>query len=87
MSDLELQDNASVISHSFKSRVILGQAETPKIIGFLLKNKVAKNEEQAGYILLGVIVLIFAAAIAVYIIAKPSPEIPYEQSPHMYYGA
>lgn len=87
MSDLEFQDNAQTLPHSFKSRVILGQAETPKIISFLLKNKVAKNEEQAGYILLGVIVLIFVAAIAVYVIAKPTPEIPYEQSPHMYYGA
>lgn len=87
MSDLELNQNISSPAHGFKSRVILGESQTPKIINLILKSKLAKNETQAGYVLLCIIVLIFVAAISVYIVAKPSPAIPYEESPHIQYGA
>jgi len=46
-----------------KSRRLLGAPETPTMVRFLLRIGVAKNEKQALYILLGVIVVALSATI------------------------
>lgn len=46
----------------FKSRKILGPAVTPPMVTWLVKRDIAKNEQQAAYILLAVAVIIFALA-------------------------
>ena len=46
-----------------KSRRLLGELETPSMIRFLLRTGVAKNEQQALYILICVIVVALSSTI------------------------
>lgn len=46
-----------------KSRRLFGEPETPSMIRFLLRIGIAKNEKQALYILIGVMVVALSSAI------------------------
>lgn len=58
---LEFQEN-----NSFKSRVILAQAERPKILNLILKTGIVKDEKSAVYVIFGIIVICILAAIYIY---------------------
>ena len=48
---------------TFKSRTILGEPASPKMVKALLRVGIVKNEQQAVYILLGVAVFCFILAV------------------------
>ena len=50
----------------YKSRSILGQAETPKMVKYLLNKKIVKNEKQAQNILITITILFLLASIYVF---------------------
>ena len=53
MSQVVFEDN----DFHIRSRRIFGDPETPSMIKFLLSHRLAKNEKQALYILIGVIII------------------------------
>jgi hypothetical protein len=86
MSDIEFSSNQQRATlQTYKSRVVLGQSETPKLVTWLIQKGIVKNESQAGYVLLGVVGLFFLVAIFIFISMRPSPAVPYEESPHIQY--
>lgn len=66
MADMQFDDNH--INMQFKSRVLLGQAETPGVVNLLLKKGIVKDENQAHKVLLGIILVSVIVAICVPII-------------------
>ncbi len=50
----------------YTSRRILGEGVKPSMIGFLIKLGIVKNEQQAGYLLMGIIVVCFAITFYLY---------------------
>ncbi len=65
MTDLQFEDENK--NYTYKSRAILGQAESPKMALALIKWGLAKNEKQAANILLGVsICFLVAMALIIY---------------------
>ncbi len=61
MSNIEFSTDSGA---QFKSRAILGMPETPKMVNFLLKKNIVKNQTQAHYILLGICIVCFLIAIS-----------------------
>jgi hypothetical protein len=53
MSQVVFEDN----DFHIRSRRIFGEPETPTMVKFLLNHGIAKNEKQALYILIGVIIV------------------------------
>lgn len=53
--------------HGFKSRVILGEYRTPRMVVWLMKNfpGVVRTERQGGYVLFVLAVVVFFAAAGV----------------------
>ncbi len=64
MSQVQFEDN----DFHIKSRRIFGEPETPTMIKFLLNRGFAKNEKQALYILISVIIV--ALLISVFLTTK-----------------
>ena len=65
MADLQFEDENN--SYTYKSRVILGQGESPKMVLSLVKWGLVKNERQAGNILLTMsICFLVATALIIY---------------------
>jgi len=50
----------------FTSRRLLGERVKPSMVGFLTKLGIVKNEQQAGYLLMGIIVVCFAITFYLY---------------------
>ncbi len=67
---MSTKNNISFDDSKFKikSRVVLGQEETPKIIKFLVNKKIVKTEKQALIFLL--ILLIIALSLSVFFTTK-----------------
>ncbi|MES2622877.1 MAG: hypothetical protein V4576_00540 [Patescibacteria group bacterium] len=63
MTDLEFNDSNNLM-RGFKSRAILGQPETPGMINFLIRKGIVKSQNQAYYILVGIMIFCFGLAIA-----------------------
>ena len=64
MSSIEFEGENS--SPGFKSRSIIGDYTSPKMIRFILKTGIVKNEKAAGAVLVGISVLFFALSILVF---------------------
>ena len=60
MSEITFNDNNNF---KYKSRVILGQAEVPKMTKFLMSKGIVKNEKQATGILFLITLLCFSLSI------------------------
>lgn len=60
MNEVQFHENNEL---HIKSRRLLGEPETPSMIRFLLRTGVAKNEQQALYILIAVIVVALSSTI------------------------
>ena len=66
---------------NYKSRVILGQPETPKMVKFLIGKGIVKSEKQAGYLMICMTMLFFLSSfILIYLNFFKQPYIP-EMSP------
>lgn len=65
MSELEL-GNENVLSRQFRSRVILGELERPKVLDAILKTGVVKSEAAAVRILLLGAGVIFVISIIIF---------------------
>jgi len=63
---VQFEENNDLTMSSFKSRRILGEAETPKIIQYLIKKGIARDARQSYHILLGTIVLSIVLAIVIF---------------------
>ncbi len=60
-------ENGGGIESSFQSRTILGKPERPKMIKWMTDVKLAKNDNQAGMMLLVVSFLSLLAAVAIFL--------------------
>jgi hypothetical protein len=60
MNDVQFHEDNEL---HIKSRKLFGEPETPTMIRFLLRTGLAKNEKQALYILIGVIVVALSSTI------------------------
>ncbi len=56
---------------SYKSRTILGQPKTPKMIGFLIRKGIVKNEKSAGVLLIFLISICVILTIYTAFLSKP----------------
>ncbi|MES2623040.1 MAG: hypothetical protein V4576_01375 [Patescibacteria group bacterium] len=63
---LELDDSNNLQINRFKSRVVLGQPEHPKVLDFILKTGIVKTEKSALTILILLTVLIFGISIYIF---------------------
>ena len=54
---VEFEEEQNFSRPTFTSRVILGAPQQPAMVNFLYKNGLVKNEKQAGYFLITLIVL------------------------------
>jgi hypothetical protein len=60
-----------------RSRKLLGEPETPSMIRFLLRTGIVKDEKQALYVLIGVIVVALSSAVFLIRSEFSNPEIEY----------
>lgn len=70
MSELQFEEN----NFQYKSRTILGDPQVPKVIKFLLGNKIVKNEKQAQALLLAVVIISVLLAIYFFASAAAGPQ-------------
>lgn len=85
MSEITFNDNNNL---KYKSRVILGQSEVPKMTKFLIGKGIVKNEKSAQNLLLWVTVSFLLASVYVFAIYvfdvqmfNPTPVQTLEQTP------
>jgi hypothetical protein len=60
-----------------RSRKLLGEPETPSMIRFLLRTGIVKDEKQALYVLIGVIVVALSSTVFLIRSEFSNPEIEY----------
>ena len=58
----------------FRSRVILGQAERPKILDIVLKTGIVKTETAAANVLIALTVIVFGLSIFIFTRTYSQPE-------------
>lgn len=71
----ELEPQSNIMPAQFKSRVILGQPERPKILNIILKTGIVKDEKGAVIVLLTLVALIFIISILLFFYAFHEPEV------------
>lgn len=64
MSDLQFEEEDKTMT--FKSRKILGEAQIPKIVQYLIDKGVSRDTKQAYYLLLSIAIISLVLSIAVY---------------------
>jgi len=79
MSD-QVQFDEEDNSSSFRSRVILGQLKTPKMVRFLINRGIVKSEENAGTFLKTIVIFLIILTVfifAVYVVGyNPFRRVP-----------
>lgn len=65
MSDVQFNEEGGVSSR-FRSRVILGKLETPRMVKFLIKTGFVKNQKTAGNLLLALATIMFLLSIVIF---------------------
>jgi hypothetical protein len=76
MSNIQFEEE------TFKSRTILGEPSSPKMVKTLLKMGIVKNEQQAGHLLLAIAAFFFLLAIYIsysFLFASNTPKLTPEQ--------
>ncbi len=76
MSNIQFEEE------TFKSRTILGEPSSPKMVKSLLKMGIVKSEQQAGYLLVGIAIFFFLIAIYIsytFLFASKTPKLTPEQ--------
>ncbi|OHA26367.1 MAG: hypothetical protein A3C06_01550 [Candidatus Taylorbacteria bacterium RIFCSPHIGHO2_02_FULL_46_13] len=58
MSDVQFNENQDL--YQFRSRSILGSAQTPKLASLLIRTGIVKNERAAGRLLIVIMIVSFA---------------------------
>ena len=77
---LDLEQDKNI--QQFRSRVILGQAQRPKMLDLVLKTGIVKSESAAATFLIIVTVLIFAVSILIFLTTRN--DLPSTPPPIMY---
>lgn len=75
--------NEEDYSGTFKSRKILGNPETPRVLSMLIKLKIAKDEKSAGIILLSTIILSVITSIILIIYINRPVKLEYNIAPEI----
>lgn len=73
MAEVIFDEDKGEKEFHIRSRRLFGDPETPTMIKFLLDHKIVKNEKQAMYILIGVVVVFLGATLYTYKVMNDTP--------------